>query len=87
MAQIGFAVRTLRDYQVVPDEGSGVNPYVSTDPDATPGTYTIYVTPLGDQVRGPEPRPNPVNYSNPEPPSLTLVHEGYPSLSLNLIQS
>jgi hypothetical protein len=46
---IGFPLATIRDFEIAPDPGSGKNPYNETARPEEVGTYTIYVTPFGDQ--------------------------------------
>jgi len=46
--EVGFPVTTIKDYEIVPDAGSGRNPF-ATDSDEPVGTYTLHVTPTGKQ--------------------------------------
>jgi hypothetical protein len=46
--QTGFPLRTIKDYEIEPDAGSGRNPFAE-DSDRPIGTYTINFTPRGDQ--------------------------------------
>jgi len=46
---VGYPVTTLKDFEIEPDAGSGINPF-RDDAVGTPGTYTLYVTPTGKQT-------------------------------------
>jgi hypothetical protein len=48
LKQAGFPLRTIKDYEIEPDVGSGRNPFAE-DSDRPVGTYTINFTPRGDQ--------------------------------------
>ena len=47
--KVGFPLATIRDFEIKPDPGSGKNPYAEEVAEKDVGTYTIYVTPRGDQ--------------------------------------
>lgn len=40
---------TIKDYEIEPDVGSGINPFRTDSNDTQAGTYTLYVTPTGKQ--------------------------------------
>jgi hypothetical protein len=48
-AQVGFPVTTIKDYEIEPDAGSGINPF-RDDASGPAGTYTLHVTPTGKQT-------------------------------------
>jgi hypothetical protein len=49
-AGIGFPISTMKDYEIEPDDPINTrNPYASNDTALNVGTYTIYVTPRGNQ--------------------------------------
>lgn len=47
---MGFPVTTIKDYEIEPDAGSGINPFRTDSNDTQAGTYTLYVTPTGKQT-------------------------------------
>ena len=47
--RIGIPIATIRDFEIQADPGTGQNPYTEEVADDQVGTYTIHVTPRGDQ--------------------------------------